>query len=618
MPRNHVHDSVPSDGSRPPVAVILWKTYTKGAISRGGLDREATREQDPDKSYQYDITLSARNRFIAPGGVLLEKPPYTDTLYEREMGRIESVMPLVKVLPTRVIDIGLILKASSHALESFPTERLHRWAAESYRFVCDVFGEDNVHLAVLHMDETSPHIHVHVTPLRERTVTEGKNTRTVAFLDVEGYTSPYERRRIYGEYVERMAPFGLGEGRRGSRLEYRDVHSLYDEANMEADKAVALRRALHAYNHYARVQLLRSREELALNLDILSEVEGIASGILAAGEDSELSLSLPPLDFSRPDEAEDSLSAFLGKDPSLGDRLRGLLADLSSVPRVSINPVSRAVDLAGRAAALQREIDSALMDRVLGRYVAAHHRDVRRMEDMQRALGEAGDRGYALHRDLATTALCLDMVLREGEVAVDCGVLDYVKREILASSLGDDFISEHLCTLFHDELSLRSQIPWLGGWNVGEVYEFTAPSTLSQGGEVPGGEDESKVEWLGNIPVNRSYLTGADDPSKFARSVLWEDLSDTRREEIRESALRIFESKYPPEVGEELSLMYGREGSADVLRVLSALRCRSQSWDRRRTMRGMLEDIRLGEQEAERMRFINLVQSPLEGPGKRL
>ena len=616
MPRNYTPSSVVpahslSGTSSLSAALIDWKTYTREAISAGGLDREASRDQDPDLTYQVDPTLTPLNRFISPDGALLESSPYTDTLYEREMGRIRTLLPGEEIPSTRVIDIGLVLKASSGILASFPSEKLEEWARESWRFVCDVFGKDNVHLAVLHMDETSPHIHVHVTPLRSRTVLDGDTSRTLTLLDAQHYMAIYERRRIYELYVERMTPFGLGRGRGGSRLHYRDVHSIYDEANMAADHALSIRRTLEAYNEFACEQLLQKREELSRTLGQLSEVEDALSSSLDISVEKSLSLRLKELDFRNPASLVGELSSFGDKATAVREELKAFQRDLEGASMLSLNPVARQREIAKRAAAIQRKVDHLSTDAVLEKYALRHHTESKDVDRLGQELENTRTRMDSMREDLTTTALCLNMLFLENRATTDPDSVRYIKEEILASSLDERFIQENLSVLFHDEISLRGQIPWLGKFPLSRIYEVSVmndPGTDS----LDSRGDTLAVEFLGNIPVNRGYLTGGDDPDRFHTKILWESLQKEEKELILREAHDIFTSRFSPLVAEELSGMYSDGGAVDVLAALNSVKCRSESWDRRRVVRGKIEDIRLSEFEAERERLGSM---PKKGGG---
>lgn len=81
-------------------------------------------------------------------------------------------------------------------------EDIDAWAKESVDWLKDTFGEENVLSAVLHLDETTPHIHAVIIPIDER-------NRLCAF-SFTGKKS--QMRQMQTTYASRVKRFGLERG----------------------------------------------------------------------------------------------------------------------------------------------------------------------------------------------------------------------------------------------------------------------------------------------------------------------------------------------------------------------------------------------------------------------
>lgn len=103
--------------------------------------------------------------------------------------------------------------------DGVPEEEIDEWAKESVAWLKDTFGEANVLSAVLHMDETTPHIHAVIIPIDER-------DRLCAF-SFTGKKS--QMRDMQTSYAKRMKKFGLerGEEYGGSKLAANDIKQFY-------------------------------------------------------------------------------------------------------------------------------------------------------------------------------------------------------------------------------------------------------------------------------------------------------------------------------------------------------------------------------------------------------
>lgn len=99
------------------------------------------------------------------------------------------------------------------------------WKRENIRWLWDTFGFENVISAVLHKDETTPHIHAIVVPVA--------SGRLNASHFLGGKNAMSDLQTSYASY---MAQFGLERGLRNSRARHVDIKRFYAVLNAELAK----------------------------------------------------------------------------------------------------------------------------------------------------------------------------------------------------------------------------------------------------------------------------------------------------------------------------------------------------------------------------------------------
>ena len=104
-----------------------------------------------------------------------------------------------KPRPQQVLAYEALLTVSK---DSIAPENIDAWAQESVNWLKQTFGEENVLSAVLHLDETTPHIHAVIIPIDER-------NRLCAF-SFTGKKSQLQEMQT--TYAKAMKPFGLERG----------------------------------------------------------------------------------------------------------------------------------------------------------------------------------------------------------------------------------------------------------------------------------------------------------------------------------------------------------------------------------------------------------------------
>lgn len=122
-----------------------------------------------------------------------------------------------KVRANAVICVEQVLTASHEYFQDDPNnERLRKWVDKQLEYIEKKWG-DNCVSAVLHLDERSPHIHVHVVPvvngkLNNRALMGGKSDVMSEMQD---------------EYADAMKPLGLTRGIKNSKAYHTTIKQFY-------------------------------------------------------------------------------------------------------------------------------------------------------------------------------------------------------------------------------------------------------------------------------------------------------------------------------------------------------------------------------------------------------
>lgn len=137
-----------------------------------------------------------------------------------------------KVKADAVIALCFICTSDEDTMKQIEREgRLDDWIDSTLDWFRQEFGDKNVVSAVLHMDETTPHLHVTVVPItyekpkprKEKPKSDDVKKRTykkqevTARLSAKDICNPVAMERWQTDYAQAMAPFGLQRGVVGSK-----------------------------------------------------------------------------------------------------------------------------------------------------------------------------------------------------------------------------------------------------------------------------------------------------------------------------------------------------------------------------------------------------------------
>ena len=193
-----------------------------------------------------------------------------------------------KIGKNQIQAIRIVLTGTHADMEQIEqTGRLDEWCKDNIDWLRKTYSADNVVLAVLHMDEETPHIHATIVPIvqterkkqkKEQTVKKRYRTKALApRLCADEVMSRANLIRYQDTYAEQMAAYGLQRGIKGSEAQHISTHEYYRslitqgedlQANItqllakEAEAREVIAEAEQAKKDLARIKAEAKTEEL--------------------------------------------------------------------------------------------------------------------------------------------------------------------------------------------------------------------------------------------------------------------------------------------------------------------------------------------------------------------
>ena len=188
-----------------------------GKIAARGKHNERTRETpnaDPDRLRE-NVRLAGSGDWLADVQARADAATFT---------RANSVLAL-----------DITVYVSRGFFDDKPPAVLDEWARRTMDWMAREFGgEKNVVAAILHKDETTPHIQAMIVPLDER---DRLNAR--AFIG-----QPRQVCALHTSYHEAVADLGLQRGVQGSRATYQELQDYYAKVQAPTPAPEIVRRDL--------------------------------------------------------------------------------------------------------------------------------------------------------------------------------------------------------------------------------------------------------------------------------------------------------------------------------------------------------------------------------------
>ena len=155
--------------------------------------------------------------------------------------------------------------------------RLDEWCQDNIDWLRKTYGADNVVSVVLHMDESTPHLHATIVPIvqteRQRKKKEQEVKRTyrkkapAPRLCADDVMSRVNLKRYQNTYAEAMQKYGLQRGIEGSEAQHISTHEYYrslmaQSKDIQEDVEVLLKQKEQTEQELSRIKSEKKTEEL--------------------------------------------------------------------------------------------------------------------------------------------------------------------------------------------------------------------------------------------------------------------------------------------------------------------------------------------------------------------
>lgn len=209
------------------------------------LHLEKTSGTDAGMSAHIERTISPKNADPLRSHLNKELVQFPEGVSNRTYAiqhRLESAGLTRKIGKNQVRAIRILLTGSPNDMKKVESsERLDDWCRDNIEWLKKTYGKENVVSAVLHLDETTPHIHATVVPIttgerrkakQEQSTTKKKyhkksidNVRLCA----DDVMSRVKLKEYQNSYSQAMIKYGLQRGIDGSEAKHVSTSQYYRE-----------------------------------------------------------------------------------------------------------------------------------------------------------------------------------------------------------------------------------------------------------------------------------------------------------------------------------------------------------------------------------------------------
>lgn len=209
----HTHREEMRGGNKVGYAVVHMMKIKSGAV--GGIQSHNNREHEPKTNPDVDMSRSEDNYDLIPCD------NYKRSIKEKLSNLVESSRAIRK---DAVVVCNFIVTSDNETMEALGADRQREFFEDSVKWFSDRYGADRVLNATVHMDETTPHLHIGVMPITQ----DGRLSAKAIFTKTEMKAIQTEFARDVGE------KYGLERGVEGSERTH------LSEARFKEQKALEM------------------------------------------------------------------------------------------------------------------------------------------------------------------------------------------------------------------------------------------------------------------------------------------------------------------------------------------------------------------------------------------
>lgn len=209
---------------------FAWNTQKNKLSDVKGKEIEQERKSDNLKNDDIDKSKTHLNYDLIQSNL---------NLYQRVKNRVDAVRQNSRIQKNSVVMYSNVITVNKNEFQQWGTEKTKAYFQSVTEFFQNEFGKENVVSAKVHLDETTPHMHLHFVPISQ----EGK-------LQARKVMTPSKINKIHSDAPKFLQSKGFdverGKGETG-RKNIKDIHK------------------------YKLEKLVSSVEELEQKLDILNK-----------------------------------------------------------------------------------------------------------------------------------------------------------------------------------------------------------------------------------------------------------------------------------------------------------------------------------------------------------
>lgn len=232
----HTHREEMRGGNKVGYAVVHMMKIKSGAV--GGIQSHNNREHEPKTNPDVDMSRSEDNYD------LISCDNYKRSIKEKLSNLVENSRAVRK---DAVVVCNFIVTSDNETMNALGADRQREFFQDSVKWFSDRYGTDRVLNATVHMDETTPHLHIGVMPITQ----DGRLSAKAIFTKTEMKAIQTEFARDVGE------KYGLERGVEGSERTH------LSEARFKEQKALEMVNEHGAIAQELRVLAEDCKQELS-------------------------------------------------------------------------------------------------------------------------------------------------------------------------------------------------------------------------------------------------------------------------------------------------------------------------------------------------------------------
>ena len=249
-------------------AVVHMMKIKSGAV--GGIQSHNNREHEPKTNPDVDMSRSEDNYDLIPCD------NYKRSIKEKLSNLVESSRAVRK---DAVVVCNFIVTSDNETMDALGADRQREFFQDSVKWFSDRYGADRVLNATVHMDETTPHLHIGVMPITQ----DGRLSAKAIFTKTEMKAIQTEFARDVGE------KYGLERGVEGSERTHLSEARFKEQKALEmANEHGAIAQEFHVLAEDCKQELSEAtrsletvKQELSTTQDRKDALQGEAERLKA-------------------------------------------------------------------------------------------------------------------------------------------------------------------------------------------------------------------------------------------------------------------------------------------------------------------------------------------------